>query len=147
MENYLSLDKGERIPLEVTLHLLMCKRCRNEVRLLRKAEKAAAAKTGSQVSLDDPAILAVMSRIPAAASKKNPISFSKWIIWGVIMFAALIVSALSVKANTDHRLTIYTYIELAALITVYCSLFIKSNMDFFVKVINTKVNPTFAKKA
>ena len=29
MEEYLSLDKGERIPLPITLHLLSCKKCRN----------------------------------------------------------------------------------------------------------------------
>ena len=137
MEEYLNLDKGERIPLGITLHLLACKNCRNQVRLLRSAERSSVPDSCKQTALDDQAILAVMKKISANKndSKKNPISLSKWIIGGAAMVALFIAFSVLEKPGQDRALTVYTYIELAALITAYCALFIRSNMDFFVKKI------------
>ena len=39
-DDYLSLDKGERIPLPVTLHLFICPVCRTGVRKLTRADQA-----------------------------------------------------------------------------------------------------------
>lgn len=140
MEEYMSLDKGERIPLGITLHLLSCKRCRAQVRLLRRAERSSAPNSCDQTALDDAAILAVMKKITTKSdSQKNPISFSKWIVGGVIMALLFIAFSVFAKPGSNHSLTVYTYIELAALITAYCALFIRSNMDFFVKKINSKL--------
>lgn len=140
MEQYLSLDKGERIPLELTLHLLSCKRCRSQVRLLRQAEKATVPNSCNQTALDDAAILAVMKKITTKSdSQKNPISLSKWIIGGILMALLFVVFSVLAKPGSNHFLTVYTYIELAALITAYCALFVRSNMDFFVKKINSKL--------
>ena len=36
MDIYLGLDKGERVPLNVTLHLLTCAKCRKQVKGLKK---------------------------------------------------------------------------------------------------------------
>ena len=63
MNNYLSLDKGERVPLGVTLHLITCKECRNQVRALKKAEKIARAPLEIPVAMDDFSIEAVMAKI------------------------------------------------------------------------------------
>ncbi|MBQ3837031.1 MAG: hypothetical protein II814_07865 [Treponema sp.] len=139
MEEYLSLDKGERIPPGITLHLLACKRCRAQVRLLRRAERSSVPNPCDQTALDDDAILAVMKKITTKSdSQKNPISFSKWIVGGVIMALLFIAYSVFAKPGSNHFLTVYTYVELAALITAYCALFIRSNMDFFVKKINSK---------
>ena len=136
MEEYMNLDKGERIPLGITLHLLACKHCRSQVRLLRRAERSSVPDSCKQTALDDAAILAVMNKISGNKSgKKNPISFSKWIIGGAAMVALFITFSVFEKPGSNHTLTVYTYIELAALITAYCALFIRSNMDFFVKKI------------
>ena len=140
MEQYLSLDKGERIPLKLTLHLLSCKKCRTQVRLLRQAEKSALPDSCKQTALDDKAILAVMNKIGAKQDgQKNPISLSKWIIGGIAMILLFIAFSVFSKPGSNHFITIYTYIELAALVTAYCALFIRSNMDFFVKKINSKL--------
>ena len=143
MEEYLRLDKGERIPLGITLHLLACKKCRAQVRLLRRAEKSTAPDSCRQTALDDAAILAVMNKITTKSdSQKNPISLSKWIIGGILMILLFIAFSVFAKPGANHFITVYTYIELAALITAYCALFIRSNMDFFVKKINSKISPT-----
>ena len=52
----------------------------------------------------------------------------------ILLFVAFSVFA---KPGSNHFLTVSTYIELAALVTVYCVLFIRSNLDFFVKKINS----------
>lgn len=138
MEEYLRLDKGERIPLGLTLHLLVCKNCRKQVRLLKQAEKSAIPNPCSQTALDDAAILAVMNKIMTkSGSQKNPISLSKWIIGGILMILLFIVFSVFAKPGSNRFLTLSTYIELAAIVTVYCVLFIRSNMDFFVKKINS----------
>lgn len=141
MEKYLSLDKGQHIPFFMTLHLLACKTCRTQVRLLRNAEIAAAKTTTEPVQLNDTSIEAVMQKIAAqsAEAKKNPISLTKWIIGGIVMAILFLAYTMFTRKANSNSLKIYTYIELAALITAYCSLFIRSNMDFFVKLISTKI--------
>lgn len=142
MEQYLSLDKGERIPLGITLHLLCCKNCRAQARLLRRAERSSVPDPCRQTALNDAAILAVMQKIAAkSGAKKNPISLSKWIIGGLAMVALFIVYSVFEKPGANHPLTVYTYVELAAVITAYCAFFIRSNMDFFVKKTDTKLPP------
>ena len=142
MEKYLSLDKGERVPLEITLHFLTCKNCRTQARLLRRAERSSVPDSSKLTALNDAAILAVMQKIAAKnGGKKNPLSLSKWIIGGIAMAALFIAFSVFEKPGANHPLTIYTYVELAALITAYCALFIRSNMDFFVNKIDTKRRP------
>ena len=86
MDTYLELDKGERIPWKVTLHLLTCSKCRKQVKMLKAAEKIARSPIEIPVPIDDSSILAVMSKInPDYQNYKNPISIAKWIIAGVIM--------------------------------------------------------------
>lgn len=141
MEEYLALDKGERVPLGVTIHLLACKKCRAQVRLLRSAERSSVPDPCKQTALDDAAILAVMNKISSKKNgEKNPISLSKWIVGGVAMVALFITFSVFERPGASRALTVYTYIELAALITAYCALFIRSNMDFFVKKINSKLS-------
>lgn len=145
MEKYLSLDKGEHIPLSVTLHLLICERCRNEVRFFRKAETAAA--SNAQVGITDKSISAVMEKIYASEEHlENKVSLSKWIIGGIVIMAMFLASAFFSHGINSNALKLCIYTELAVLITVYCALFIRSNMDFFVKLINAKMSsPSISK--
>ncbi len=146
MEKYLSLDKGERIPLSVTAHLLICERCRNEVRFFRKAENAAA--SNAQVGITDKSISAVMEKIYASEEQsENKVSLSKWIIGGIAIVVLFLAFAIFSHGINSDALKLCIYIELAVLITVYCALFIRSNMDFFVKLINAKISsPSISKQ-
>lgn len=146
MERYLSLDKGERLPLSVTAHLLICERCRNEVRFFRKAENSA--ESNSQVGITDKSISAVMEKIYASEEQsKNKVSLSKWIIGGIAIVVLFLAFAIFSHGTNSSALKLCIYIELAVLITVYCALFIRSNMDFFVKLINAKISsPSISKQ-
>ena len=140
MERYLELDKDERIPLPVTLHLLRCRRCRTQVRLLSLAEKTAAEPLEIPIPLNDMTITAVIRKINPKydeESMPNPISMRKWIVGGVIMIALMTVFGLFTNSNSNRELIISFYLLFGAIITAYCAIFIASNMDFFVKKINT----------
>lgn len=140
METYLGLDKGERVPLFVTLHLLVCENCRSEVRFLKKAESAATKSFGGEVLVNDDSIAAVMKKIYASdESKENPVSLSKWIFGGIAMLLFFAVFAIFSRHIESSAFTICLYIEFAVMITIYCALFVRSNLDFFVKLINTKL--------
>ena len=55
------------------------------------------------------------------------------------MAALFIAFSVFERLGASSALSVYTYIELAALITAYCALFVRSNMDFFVKKISAKL--------
>lgn len=140
MEKYLGLDKGENVPLFMTLHLLLCENCRSEVRSLKKAESAATKSFGEEVLVNDDSISAVMKKIYASdESLENPISLPKWILGGIAMLLLFVVFAIFSRQIESAALKICVSLEFAAMITIYCALFIRGNIDFFVKLINTKI--------
>ena len=139
MDIYLGLDKGERVPLEVTLHLLTCSKCRKQVKLLKNAEKLTRAPLEVPVPIDDEAIISVMKKIdPNYSLSKNPISITKWIVGGVAMILFMLTFGLSSFQEANTGFLISFYILFAVAITSYCALFVGTNMDYFIKMINTK---------
>ena len=142
MDTYLALDKGERVPLNVTLHLLTCSKCRKQVRMLKAAERISKAPVEIPVPIDDSSILAVMAKIdPKYTDAKNPISIAKWIIAGVLMILFMLTFGLSSYQKANKVVMISFYIVFAFAVSSYCAMFIGTNMDYFVKLINTKVPP------
>ena len=63
MDRFLELDKNERLPLGVTIHLLYCKKCRTEVRLFTMAEKVCAQPLKIPVADNDKIISLLMKKI------------------------------------------------------------------------------------
>ncbi len=141
MESFLALDKNEWLPFSVTVHLLTCKKCRTQVRLCTLAEKAAAAPLNVHMPLSDNALYAIMTRIDPRyiehEQERIPtISFTRWVIFGLIMIGAMLV--FGVFQNSISQLVVISfYIVFACVITAYCALFIGSNMDFFIKKFET----------
>lgn len=139
MDIYLGLDKGERVPFEVTLHLLTCSKCRKQVKGLKKAEKIAKAPLEIPVPIDDSTILAVMQKInPKYSNLKNPISITKWIIAGLAMTVFMLVFGLSKFQESNKGVLISFYLVFALAVTAYCAIFVGTNMDYFVKMMTTK---------
>ncbi|MCR5387497.1 MAG: hypothetical protein K6E69_10295 [Treponema sp.] len=139
MDIYLGLDKGERVPLNVTLHLLTCAKCRKQVKGLKKAEKLARAPLEIPVPIDDSTILAVMHKInPQYSELKNPISITKWIIYGLAMIVFMLAFGLSKFQESNKGVVISFYIVFALAVSAYCAIFVGTNMDYFVKMMTTK---------
>lgn len=139
INRYLQLDKDERLPLDITIHLLLCKSCRNKVRMLTMAEKQLSKYTNKTVKLTDSSIQAVIKEVaPETYEKlsKNPISLFNWIIGGIITISFLVISVIYASEYNNTSLTIgYAFVSAVAIVT-YCSAFVMSNIDFFIKKIS-----------
>ena len=137
MDQYLSLDKGEHLSLELTLHLLICPKCRTEVRSLLKAEKLLKKPLKIPVPIENDTITTVMKGIdPNYNPQEHRVSFRQWIITGLFML--LCVTVLSILAiPVTEMIALLSYGMFALMIVVYCVAFIGSNLDFFIKKIET----------
>ena len=141
MEEFLKLDKNERIPLSLSIRLLCSRKCRTEVRLLTKAEKLAEKPLYLQMPVTDESIAAVLNRInPNLAESpkmKNPFPLSRWVISGLLMMFLMVLFGVLTRASSDQLVVVPFYFLFAIVVTTYCSFFVGCNMDFFVKKIET----------
>lgn len=137
MDQYLSLDKGERLSSALTLHLLTCPKCRTEVRSLLKVEKLLKKPLKIPVPIESSTITNVMKDIdPSYNLHEHKVSFRQWIITGLFML--LCVAALGIFAiPVTEMMAVLSYGIFALMITGYCVAFIGSNLDFFIKKIET----------
>lgn len=122
MDEFMALDKNEKLPLKVTLHLLNCEKCRTEVRLLTMAEKIAARTM-------------VVSNTDNDFSRDNPVSLKNWILSGIIMIVFMLSFLILSSSLHSDSLTLAFALVFAFVITAYCALFVGVNLDFFVKKI------------
>jgi hypothetical protein len=145
MDVFFALDKRERLPLRLTVHLLFCKECRTAVRLCTLAEKAAARPLFQDGEIAD--VAAIMEKVravyPIVGNDHPFISLRRWIVLGVVMILAMIfVSFLtlggSAPGSNALALQFSSYIVFGGMIAVYCAFFVGSNMDFFVKQAHLK---------
>ena len=138
MDEFLMLDKNAPIPLRITLHLLKCSSCRNQVRLLSIAERVAASPLKIELPLSDEKIkAAVMDTNPSWSPKIKPVTMSRWVICGILMIMFMLVFAIFTHGLRNERLLIAFYLVFAIAVCSYCALFIGTNMDFFIKKIKT----------
>lgn len=139
IERYLQLDKNQRLPLSITLHILSCKSCKNKIRMMSLAEEAIKEPISIEIPITDNSIEQIMQKIsPESYNKitKNPISMTNWIISGIITILLLCASVIfASKFNSSTLTFIYTLISGTAIIT-YCCAFVISNIDFFIKKIS-----------
>lgn len=138
IEKYLQLDKNQRLPASITLHLLSCKNCRNKIRMLSLAEekiKEPVQLITVQFSTIESVIQKISPETYSAISKK-PISLVNWIINGILVILFLGFSVIfATKFNSSSLTFVYTITSVAAIVT-YCLAFVISNIDFFVKKIS-----------
>ena len=141
IERYLQLDKNQRLPLSITLHILSCKSCKNKIRMMSLAEESIKEPISITVPITDNSIEQIMQKIsPESYNKitKNPISMTNWIISGIITILLLCASVIfASKFNSSTLTFIYTLISGTAIIT-YCCAFVISNIDFFIFIIYSK---------
>ena len=138
MDRYLELDKGERIPFEITVHLLFCRKCRRDVKLMTQAEKLLCEPLKIPVPVTDNTIENILHTIDPAFSNtrlNNPISMKNWIIGGVLMILFMFVFVFS--RNISRNLDVAISLVFAGCVIAYILMFVFSNIDFFVKKINT----------
>ena len=127
IERYLQLDKNQRLPLSITLHILSCKSCKNKIRMMSLAEESIKEPISIEVPITDNSIEQIMQKIsPESYNKitKNPISMTNWIISGIITILLLCASVIfASKFNSSTLTFIYTLISGTAIITYCCEYF------------------------
>lgn len=134
MDEFLVLDKNERLPLPQTFHLLTCKECRSQVRLFTLADRACSKAMKTPSNITDPSVTSILKAINPQyeVPEDKPLSLSRWVISGIIMILAMLCFGISDTAS-NTQLSIYFYLVFACIVTAYSALFIGCNMDFFVK--------------
>lgn len=139
MNEYLMLDKGEKVPLHLTMHILGCKKCRGQIKLMKKAEEKISAPLKILAPVTDESIAKVLEQVSPELKIRNhkPFPVFGWILGGVIMAALLIFAMNNISDFHNNRLTAYYAYTLAGSISVYCAVFVFSHMDAFVKKIST----------
>ena len=124
MNRYLELDKNERIPFRLSMHLFFCRKCHRQIKMLAAAEKAAASPLKLQVPLTDASIENVMERIEPGAYRRmieKPISIRNWIISGIAMITLLFVPILITNRMHSRDLSIAYAVLIALRFTAACS--------------------------
>lgn len=140
MDDFFALDKHQRIPLYITAHLLVCKKCRTEVRLMTLTERVNAEPLHISTDDNDRRILQLMQKLDSAyapSEKIAPISLKRWIVSGIAMVLAMMMFIFSQSTLPNQALSLSFYIVFAVVISAYCALFVGSNMDYFIKKIET----------
>ena len=117
MNEFLKLDKNERLPLSLTIHLLLCKDCRTIVRKLTLAEQACKMSMEKTVDSYDPAVASIMKAINSEYKVEE-------------------MHPLITDTSNNSQLSLSFYLVFAGIVTAYCAMFVGCNMDFFVKHIN-----------
>jgi hypothetical protein len=138
MDTFFALDKHERYPLKLTLHLLACPKCRTQVRLCTIAERVCAEplKRNAREEEVDALAAKIRSANPNSADV-SPISLRRWIVSGVTMILAMMVFTVISPRSAGNHLQLAFYLVFGCVVTAYCSVFIASNIDFFVKKTET----------
>ena len=134
MDSFLKLDKDERIPLKTTMHLLSCRNCRTQVRLMTKAERLAEAPLHFTAPVSNESLWNTIKNLnPSWKLELKPVSFAKWLWGGILMILFLILFAVFIRGTQNESYLIAFYLVFAGCICLYTAVFVGSNMDFFVK--------------
>lgn len=143
MEQYLSLDKNERVPFKISMHLISCKKCRTQIKMLKTAEKVCKHSIIIATPINDSTIENIMQKVSPETyktlSQKNS-SLHKWIIGSLIIPVMMFIPAIfTTSAMNIDLLSLFYALLLAIYIASYCCVFALGNVDLFVKKISAKV--------
>ncbi len=142
LNKYLELDKNQRVPFKLTLHLLFCRKCRQQIKVLSMAEKTLSSPLELQTPVTDNSIKEILTKINSEQYKKVQKKSPKkalYLTTGLVL-VAIIFSSLNFlgKLNNDDLILAYSWF-LATCITAYIVSFIYSNIDIFIKKLSTVV--------
>lgn len=138
MNSFFELDKGERLELVDSIHLLFCKDCRTKVRLLTKSEKLAEKTLNLPVFNSGKSLAQLIKETRPQWLKIKPVSMTRWILGGSFMLLFFIFSGHFLNKTQNQTYLIWFYLIFSVFVSSYCAAFIGTNMDFFIKKIDTK---------
>ncbi len=150
INTFLELDRNEHLGFKTTLHLFTCKKCRTVVRLCTLADRSSSRPLRIPETINHSVTKIVQTVNPSLDLLKDssvkPVSMSRWVLSGFMLILTLVLFASFSMDIKSPILQTTIYLLLSAFICIYCAFFIGSNLDFFVKKIDT-VQHSFEKKA
>ncbi len=144
LEQFYSLDKQERIPLGLSIHLLFCRECRSIVRNLTRTEKILCEKSSQPSPENSQTVSAVLKGIKTTnleyhGHHEEKISLRKWAVSGSILLLCTVLMILLLVIDGEKTVFITGTISLSAIMCIWCGLFVGNNMDYFVKM-SSRIN-------
>lgn len=145
MEEYLHVERYERLPLHIVFHLLHCKKCRNNIRCMTVATHFSSNKIMKRAVKTNPLYIRTMQQIMAInnenAIKKSKFTFlilSLWAVIGTLMLAIFLVVpstklGLIFMQAFGSRFTLQFLFTVVSFLTTCTIIFIANNLKFFVK--------------
>ena len=145
MEEYLHVERYERLPLHIIFHILHCKKCRDSIRKMTIATHFNSNKIMKKASKTNSLYIKTMQQIVASKNrkpiKKLNFSFLIFSLWGVIGSAMLAIFLIvpSTKIGISFMQTFGSHFTLQFLFTVVsfltiCTIiFIANNLKLLVK--------------
>ena len=130
MNSFFALDKGERLELKDSLHLIFCKECRTKVRLLSRAEKIVQLPLSLKQDLWNSMLSSIIKTI-------KPVFMFRWVLSGFLMIALFVLSGIFLEKTQKPDYLLGFYLIVGAVVTAYCGAFMAINMDFFIKKADT----------
>ena len=132
MDTYFALDKNQRIPLKITLHLLSCKDCRTNIRMMTKAERILVKRHEDYSTYEGLTLFDIMQKIYPEKYSLRKVSMKQWVITGIILVLCMIFATI-LTAHAIPAIQVFVCIFIGVVLSVYIALFIGTNLDFFVK--------------
>lgn len=142
MNAYLLLDKNQALPFALSRHLMTCKSCRRQVKLLARAERLAAAPFTFRAPLTDKSIEGVLeslSPITYKRAKQRPYYLRYWIVAIVLVVSLLLAPTILTSHMQLRGMSVSYGIIVASCITGFCFAFAMANIDFFIKRVKSKI--------
>ena len=148
IEVYLSLDQNEALPINIKLHCMRCKKCKQLIAHMDRSISGQQHTIHEPTMLDDALLRATMHRIaclqvpkPAASAHKRNYSFYSWLIAGILLIAGFVIipfSEIGQKGLEQFgtNFTIAFALQCAESVSGYTAMFLVRNLAFF----NTKLH-------
>lgn len=137
MDRFFALDKNERLPLSLTLHLLACKKCRSSVRRLTLLEKKCSRENLRKIKADSKSVAGIMSLLDGECRRCNisrkSVSLTHWSFTGILLLLCMIVMELLAIVTASELMMFSISFFFGFSVIVYCAFFVGLNMDFFIK--------------
>jgi len=130
IEKFLELDKNQRIPAKLTLHILSCNECRSQIRMYTQAEKMMCRKEENLFDFVPTSM--VMEKLYPGSTKPKKVPMLQWIIIGIMLLLCMIFSSIVIEKYIP-QLNPLGFIFIAGIICSYALMFVWCNLDFFVK--------------
>ena len=146
MEEYLRIERYERLPLRMVFHLLYCKKCRDNIKVMTLATHFSSDKIMRKASKTNLLYMKTMQQIMESGNvplvKKSSFALLSLSLWGVIGSAMLAIFLVIPSTKIGIRFieafgnyfTLQFLFTVVSFLTICTIIFIARNLNFFVKI-------------